>query len=170
MGDVVDIISGVSYSKEDIRKSGIRILRGGNIQDGHIINTTDDIYIDGVYRNKLNAVTKGDIVLVASTGSQTLIGKTGYANESLQDTQIGAFLRIIRPKLLDISPFLNIVFSSNYYKNYIRDLAKGTNINNVKNGYIEKFCFAMPPIEEQRRIVAIIKDLFATIDSIIAEL
>ena len=32
LGDIADIIGGVAYSPEDVCSSGIRILRGGNIQ------------------------------------------------------------------------------------------------------------------------------------------
>ena len=170
MGCVVDIVSGVSYSKSDIRESGIRILRGGNIQNGTINEALDDVFIDTKYRNESNTIKKCDIVLVASTGSQTLIGKTGYVKESSHNTQIGAFLRIIRPKFCDISPFLNLVFNSNYYKDYIRTIAKGTNINNIKNSYIENLCFGMPPLKEQVRIVNEVNKIFTLLDTITAEL
>ena len=170
LNSVVDIISGVSYAKSDIKESGVRILRGGNIQDGEIICLEDDVFIDQSYSNMVNSVVKGDIVLVASTGSPTLIGKTGYARITYPDTQIGAFLRIIRPKSSEISAYLNLIFNSDFYKNYIRSLAKGTNINNVKNGYIEQFEIALPPIQEQERIVMMVENIFISLDNITAGL
>lgn len=36
LGDIAEIIGGVSYSPKDICTDGIRILRGGNIQNQHI--------------------------------------------------------------------------------------------------------------------------------------
>jgi type I restriction enzyme S subunit len=170
MNNIVDIISGVSFTKMDIKKCGIRILRGGNIQDGEIVCLDDDVYVDVSYSNNINSIIEGDIVLVASTGSSTLIGKTGYARTTYQNTQIGAFLRIIRPKSINISGYLNLIFNSNYYKNYIRSLAKGTNINNVKNGYIEQFMVALPPIQEQNRIVSMVNNIFTKLNIITAEL
>ncbi len=170
MNNIVDIISGVSFTKMDIKKCGIRILRGGNIQDGEIVCLDDDVYVDVSYSNNINSIIEGDIVLVASTGSSTLIGKTGYARTTYQNTQIGAFLRIIRPKSINISAYLNLIFNSNYYKNYIRSLAKGTNINNVKNGYIEQFMVALPPIQEQNRIVSMVNNIFTKLNIITAEL
>ena len=170
LNSIVDIISGVSYAKSDIKENGVRILRGGNIQDGEIICLEDDVFIDQSYSNIVNSVVKGDIVLVASTGSPTLIGKTGYARITYPDTQIGAFLRIIRPKTSEISAYLNLIFNSDFYKNYIRSLAKGTNINNVKNGHIQQFKIALPPIQEQERIVRMVGDIFTSLDNITAEL
>ena len=170
LNSIVDIISGVSYAKSDIKENGVRILRGGNIQDGEIICLEDDVFIDQSYSNIVNSVVKGDIVLVASTGSPTLIGKTGYARITYPDTQIGAFLRIIRPKTSEISAYLNLIFNSDFYKNYIRSLAKGTNINNVKNGYIEQLEVALPPIQEQERIVKMVENIFISLDNITAGL
>jgi len=170
MGDLSNIISGVSYAKTDIRPNGIRILRSGNIQDGKIVLFEDDIFIDNAYYKDINTVKVGDIILVASTGSSTLIGKTGYAYKSYQGTQIGAFLRIIRPKFLDIGLYLNMIFLSDYYREYIRALAKGTNINNVKNVHIEQFIIPIPPFKEQQRMVNAIVNIWKSLDSITAEL
>ncbi len=170
MGDLSNIISGVSYAKTDIRPNGIRILRSGNIQDGKIVLFEDDIFIDNAYYKDINTVKVGDIILVASTGSSTLIGKTGYTYKSYQGTQIGAFLRIIRPKFLDIGLYLNMIFFSDYYREYIRALAKGTNINNVKNVHIEQFIIPIPPFKEQQRMVNAIVNIWKSLDSITAEL
>lgn len=166
MKHLIKIVSGVSYKKEDITVSGIRILRGGNIQDGQILLCEDDVYIDKKYANEENSLHKNDIVLVASTGSSLLIGKTGFAQKTLIDTQIGAFLRILRPNIQETSKYINLIFSSDYYREYIRSLAKGTNINNVKSAHIENFIISFPPLAEQRRIVAKVEELFALLDRI----
>ena len=170
MGEMVRIISGVAYSKSDVTISGIKVIRGGNIQAGEIIECDDDVYIDNRYADPTNNIYKGDIVLVASTGSQQLIGKTGFATRDYVQTQIGAFLRILRPKDIRCADFLNLFFQSDYYRQYIRSLAKGTNINNVKNSYIEDFVIGLPPLQEQNRIVAFTNKIFYMMDEILAGL
>ena len=170
MGEMVRIISGVAYSKSDVTISGIKVIRGGNIQAGEIIECDDDVYIDSRYADSNNNIYKGDIVLVASTGSQQLIGKTGFATRDYVLTQIGAFLRILRPKDIRCADFLNLIFQSDYYREYIRSLAKGTNINNVKNSYIDDFVIGLPPLQEQNRIVAITNKIFYMMDEILADL
>ena len=166
IGDIADIIGGVSYKKEDIKIKGIRVLRGGNIQDGIIVPAEDDVFIVDTYYNENNAVKKGDIVVVASTGSSVLIGKTGFATNDIPQTQIGAFLRLVRPNKQVLPNYLNALFLSDYYKTYIRNIAKGSNINNIKNSYLTDFVIALPPYQEQLRIVARIEELFAVLDSI----
>lgn len=170
MSELVNIISGVSYAKAGVSVSGIKVIRGGNIQDGEIIECDDDVYIDSSYADLTNNITKGDLVLVASTGSQTLIGKTGFATRDYKNTQIGAFLRILRPRDIRCAEFLNLIFQSYYYRQYIRSLAKGTNINNVKNSYIEDFVIGLPPLQEQNRIVAFTNKIFYMIDEILTDL
>lgn len=170
MSELVNIISGVSYSKADLSASGIKVIRGGNIQDGEIIECVDDVYINSRYEDSTNNIVKGDLVLVASTGSQTLIGKTGFATRDYKNTQIGAFLRILRPKDIRCADFLNLIFQSDYYRQYIRSLAKGTNINNVKNSYIEDFVIGLPPLQEQNRIVTFTNQIFNMMDEILADL
>ena len=170
MSDLVNIISGVSYSKSDVSASGIKVIRGGNIQAGEIIEFDDDVYIDSRYFDATNNIYKGDLVLVASTGSQQLIGKTGFAKRDYTNTQIGAFLRILRPKDIRCADFLNLIFQSEYYRQYIRSLAKGTNINNIKNSYIEDFIVGVPPVQEQNRIVCYTEKLFKMMDEILADL
>ena len=169
LGEVANIISGVSYNKKDISNNGIRILRGGNIQNSKVLILEDDIFISENYKNETNSVKIGDIVIVASTGSNLLIGKAGFIKKDLDNTQIGAFLRIIRP-ISDICSFLQLIFISDFYRTYIRDLAKGTNINNIKNEYLTEFIIPLPPLAEQHRIVQQIENYFTAFDQIENEL
>lgn len=166
MGDVISLISGTSYNKNDIQPSGIKILRGGNVQNGEIIEKEDDVFVQIGRESCECNVKTGDIVIVASTGSADLIGKAAYVRNEYEHTQIGAFLRIARPKLYKMSPYLNLIFSTDLYRTHIRTKAKGTNINNIKASYINEFVIPIPPLEEQRRIVTAIDKHFCFIRKI----
>ena len=170
INDVCSIIGGVSYNKVDIQDTGIRVLRGGNIQRGKVFYCSDDVFIPFSYQNKENQVQYGDIIVVASTGSQTLIGKTGFVDRDIPKTQIGAFLRIVRPKQKTLSPYIRLLFQTDAYKDYIRNVAKGSNINNVKNAHLQNFQICLPPLEEQQRIVQKIEELFSSLDDILTAL
>ena len=166
VNDVCSIIGGVSYNKADIQDTGIRVLRGGNIQNGKVIDCFDDVFIPLSYQNNDNQVQHGDIIVVASTGSQTLIGKTGFADRDIPKTQIGAFLRIVRPKQKALSPYIRFIFQTDAYKDYIQNMAKGSNINNVKNAHLQNYQICLPPLEEQQRIVEKIGEIFSSLDDI----
>ena len=171
LGDIIEIISGTSYQKTDITATtrGLKILRGGNIQNGQIILRDDDVYISDKLINERVNVKKGDIVLVASTGSSELIGKAAISLIDYPRTQIGAFLRIIRSRSMELSDYLGIIFQSELYKNHIREVAKGTNINNIKASYLTEFIIPIPPLAEQRRIIEKIRSLFAILSSLLKD-
>ena len=154
LGRLVEIVSGVSYQKGDIRNDGIRILRGGNLkEDNHLYLNDDDVFISRSYATEENTVRKGDIVVVASTGSATVIGRPAIADADMPGVQIGAFLRIVRSRKAELAKWLQLIFRSNFYRKHIRESSKGTNINNLKNEYITEFCIPLPPLAEQKRIV-----------------
>ena len=163
---LIRIISGVSYDKNDVATKGIRILRGGNINDLRVTPFSDDVYLPETYYDPDKQVQIDDVLIVASTGSKEVIGKAGYVIEPLENTQIGAFLRIVRPLLKWYAPYVKLIFATEYYREHIRHLSGGTNINNIKADYINAFLISLPPYAEQIRIAERINSLFEQIDII----
>ena len=159
LGSLLQVISGVSYKKGDVQKGGIRVLRGGNIQNMQVLLEEDDVFLPTSYNDEIKQVRYGDILIVASTGSKTVIGKAGFVDRDIPNTMIGAFLRICRPHFDFLVPFLKYLFESDFYRKHIRNLAQGTNINNVNESYITEFVIPLPPLAEQKRIVAKLEEL-----------
>ena len=112
LGELVRVIGGVSYKKTDVSQTGLRVLRGGNIQAMRVLINDDDVCLPFEYRDDEKQVQVGDIVIVASTGSKTVIGKAGYVDRELPDTMIGAFLRICRPVYMATVDYLHCIFDS----------------------------------------------------------
>lgn len=161
LGEIIRVLGGVSYDKKDVTKTGYRILRGGNIQQMKILLDETDVFLPEKYRDEDKLIRKGDILIVASTGSKAVIGKAGFVDLDVSDIMIGAFLRICRPYSLDMAGYLRCLFESEFYRKHIRDLAQGTNINNVKESYITEFVIPLPPLAEQKRIVAAIEKMLS---------
>lgn len=165
-GEIVYVIGGTSYAKGDVSLNGIRILRGGNLTNSEVTYSDDDIFVPVKYSDKEKTIQKNDVLIVASTGSSTGIGKSGIVSKSDESAQIGAFLRIIRPCSKSVSQYVDLFYLSNEYVGRIRALAKGTNINNIKEKYITEMLLPLPPLPEQRRIVDKIDRAFAQISII----
>ena len=134
--------------------SGIRILRGGNIQSYKLILEDSDVFLPLEYRDEEKNIQPGDTILVASTGSKAVIGKPAFVDKEYPNTQIGAFLRIARPIDPIIADYIALIFETEYYREHIRHSVQGTNINNIKAEYIENLLIPLPPHEEQVRVLA----------------
>ena len=139
LGNIAEIIGGVSYSPKDICTDGIRILRGGNIQNQRIELKIDDVFLPISYKDNISQIYVGDTIIVASTGSVDVLGKAATCFQYTEDVQIGAFLRIIRPKADKYTMLISSALNSDYFKRYIKAQAKGTSINNITLGYLRDF-------------------------------
>ena len=139
LGEIADIIGGVAYRPSDICDYGIRILRGGNINSRNIMLKDDDVFLPLSYTDQENQVHFGDTILVASTGSVDVLGKAATCFEEIPFTQIGAFLRIIRPKEQCYTMLISIAVNSEYFAKYIKSQARGTSINNITINYLKEF-------------------------------
>lgn len=168
MKNMMQVIGGVTYDKNDVSEAGIRILRGGNIlADNTIAFFADDVFLPVTYENKANQVYVGDIVVVASTGSTAVIGKPAFIDREMPQTQIGGFLRIVRPTNSTIAEWLPIIFQSDYYRSTIASLAKGTNINNVKAGHLEEFLLPVPTTNELKVVANCVSAIATKINPIV---
>ena len=152
LGDIADFISGVSYTPNDITAEGIRILRGGNIQNGVILQKTDDVFLPISYANNENQVHKYDTVIVSSTGSVEALAKAATCFDDMPDTQIGAFLRIIRPKERKYAMLVSAWCTSQHFRNYLISQAKGTSINNIRTDFLANFAVPVPTEKEIEEI------------------
>ena len=160
LGTLVTMVSGTSYKKHEVRQEGIRILRGGNLSENGIVRFfEDDVFVDDSHCDPEKTVKEGDIIVVGSTGSKKAIGRPGFVEKSLPNTQIGAFLRIIRPN--HCPEWSKLIFMTEYYRKHIRENATGTNINNIKETHIVDFLVPFPPRAEQDRIANRIDELLA---------
>ena len=168
--NISEIIRGVSYSKDDAFQEEFEnsclILRGGNVQDGNIVEGKDNVYVDCKYIKKEQLVRESDVLIVGSTGSKQLIGKAATIREDNELISFGAFLMILRAHKKINGWYFSYYFQTDFYRESIRNLAGGVNINNIRKEYIENLVFPLPPLTEQDRIVEKLDSLFAHLESI----
>ena len=157
LGDYIEQIRGVSYKPEDLRSDlnsdSILLLRANNILDGKINH--DEVQF--VSREKVSAaqiIREGDILMSASSGSLKHVGKVAICTKSVEGETFGAFCKVIRSSGSLLSDYIAIYLSSPDCRKIIEMRAKGANINNIKNEYIDKLKIPLPSIEIQKKIVA----------------
>lgn len=168
LGNFIDLLRGVSYKKHDVHNEKMEndclILRGGNIIEGGLDLNADNVYVDKSLVSEAQLIRKNDIIIVSSTGSVKVIGRAGLAFYDYNDVAFGAFLTLARPKNGCNKSFVDLFFQSFLYRQSIRELASGVNINNIRSEYITNMTFPLPPFLEQQRIVERIEELFAKLD------
>ncbi len=169
LGDFIDTYRGVSYKKTDAHSERLEndclIMRGGNIDEGKINTETDNVYVDKSLVSQNQFVQKNDVIIVTSTGSTKVIGRAGISYQNYSDVAFGAFLTLARPNGKAEKAFVNQYFQSPLYRERIRHLASGVNINNIRLEYITESPFPLPPtLAEQQRIVNRIETMFEKLD------
>lgn len=168
VGVLSSLHRGVSYKKDDAhsvkQENDCLVMRGGNIGEGYIDIDADNVYVDLRLVSEDQLVKKNDVIIVASTGSTKVIGRAGISLADYPDVAFGAFLMAVRPNKKAVPRYLDYYFQSDLYRNRIRDLASGVNINNIRADYITESPYPLPPFAEQQRIVDRIESLFAKLD------
>jgi type I restriction enzyme S subunit len=108
--------------------------------------------------------TTGDIVLVREGGGT---GKAALVEDG-QRFSLGQRVMMLRPDQKQISPrfFLYELLSPLIYDDQIVPLSKGSASPHLNIGALRQFKFLLPPLEEQRRIVAYLDGLKAKVDAL----
>ena len=159
IGNISTQIRGVSYSKSDaisnMQEDYLPVLRANNIQEQGLI-LEDFVYVPESKISEKQRILAGDVLIAASSGSISLVGKAASAKENI-NAGFGAFCKILRPntELVDPRYFANY-FQTQKYRQIISNLAAGANINNLKNEHLDDLEIPLPPLAEQRRIASIL--------------
>jgi len=166
LGDVLRIIRGVSYKKEQAsstpRASYVPLLRATNIGAG--LDFDELVYVPNSCVDQEQMLVAGDIVVASSSGSKTVVGKASRLTADWHGS-FGAFcmgLRVVPP--VD-SQYICYFMQTHEYRHQISELASGSNINNLRRDHIESFPFRLSPLPEQHRLVEKIEELFSDLDA-----
>jgi len=160
ISEIAQQVRGVSYNKSQVSNNHsegfIPILRAGNIQNGSLILDQDIVFVPEKCVSSQQLLRPGDIVLAASSGSLDVVGKAAQIKNQWFGS-FGAFCKVVRATSDRIDPrYLHHFFQSSGYRRRVSSLAAGANINNLKNEHIDTLEIPIPPLEEQRRIAAIL--------------
>jgi type I restriction enzyme, S subunit len=158
IAEVAEQIRGVSYGKADVidrpAEGFLPVLRANNITDDGL-KLDDLVYVRADKVSAKQQVRSGDIVIAASSGSISVVGKAAQAEDDL-NMGFGAFCKVVRPSPKVHARYIGHFFKTQDYRRRMSALAAGANINNLKNEHIDEIAIPLPPLEEQKRIAAIL--------------
>lgn len=144
------------------RKSGIPFLRSQNVHnDGFQLD--DVAFIDPQIHKKMKGtrVLPGDLLLNITGGS---IGRCCQVPENFEEANVSQHVAIIRPAVIGMADFLHELILSPYFQSFIFDEQTGAGRGGLPKKRMDKIAVALPPLQEQRRIVAKVDTLLALCD------
>lgn len=153
LGEIGEVISGLTYSPSDLRKEGLLVLRSSNIKN-RLLKLEDKVYVRSDIEN-YNQVLKNDILICVRNGSKPLIGKNIIISNEIENQAFGAFMSVFRS---EINEFLFHLFDTDVYR---REIHKnlGATINSINTGNLKKFKFNIPSIEESKKLTKFFNSL-----------
>ncbi len=171
LSSVTSIKSAKRIMKSDWSESGVPFYRTREIvklsRDGYVNNElfiSHELYKE--LKEKYGVPSEADIMLTA-VGT---IGATYIVKHNDLFYYKDASVLCIHPSIALYSKYLSILFSCSLVQKQMKNNSKGTTVDTITIEKAGNYIFPLPPLNEQKRIVAKIEELFQVLDSIEASL
>lgn len=168
LGKLLDDLKYGTSQKSEKKEKGTPILRIPNIGDGVIVQ--DDLKYSELTKNEYERLklVPGDILLIRSNGSVSLVGKAAIVSEQESGFAYAGYLIRLRCNKEKILPeFLNLALASFDLRLQIELPARSTSgVNNINSEEVRALIVPTPSIEEQKEIVRSVENLFGIANKI----
>jgi len=169
---IAKVQSGYAFKSENFKPSGVRLLRNTNILPGEIY-WDDAVYLDPSEANRYPSyvLQEGDVLisldrpLISSGIKVARIGEADLPALLLQ--RVGRFL--LKPTEID-ADFLYAFLQSSRFIDAISGHDQSLGVPHISPGQVESVEIPRLPLDDQRRIVARLKQQLAEADALRAAL
>ncbi len=159
LGEICSKIgSGSTPKGSNYSKSGFPFFRSQNIYNDGLV--FDDIkFVSDEVQKQMNGtvVLANDILLNITGGS---LGRCALVSANFEEGNVSQHVCIIRPIQVDREYFHKVVLSP-YFQKFIFSSTTGAGREGLPKYNLERFVIPIPPISEQKRIVAEIEKQLA---------
>jgi len=147
---------GTSLKKSDYRPGGIPVINPQNLKDGVVVVTpTTCVGDETIQRLSSFRVNKGDVVLAR----RGVMGRCAVIGEREQGWLCGTGSMVLRPTPDVLPEYLALSLRSPRTVARLQGESVGSTMMNLNQRILLSLPFAVPPIEEQERIVAKVHEL-----------
>jgi type I restriction enzyme S subunit len=166
LGEIAQIIRGVTFGAADARSAWalgtLPVLRAGNISS--TLKLSDGlVWVDSRLIATTQMLHLGDIAVCMSSGSASVVGKSAPLVEPFAGS-VGAFCAIVRPGPRVDPAYLAGFMRSPAFWSWRGRSAQGVGIQNLKVTGLSELSVPLPPLDDQRRIAARLREQLAEID------
>ena len=159
MKDCAAIIGGYAFPSASIKgEKGVRVIRISDISEKGFVNKSVVRYNGHENLNKFKIIPQD--ILIAMTGGT--VGKSLFVQQMEEEMLLNQRVAIIRNNG-QYAPYIDIVVKSPHIKSFINDKKNSTN-DNISMGDINSFLVPLPPLAEQKRIVAKLEELLPIVE------
>ena len=166
LGDVCEFSRGLTYSKSDEVQFSLNVvLRSNNVdlETGRLVLDELKYIRDSIEIPTSKRVAKGAILMCTANGSKQHLGKVALIDGDY-NYAFGGFMGLLTPNASIDSRYLYWQLMSFEFKRLVTTLTDGANINNLKFADISQFTFLLPPLSEQKEIVARLERELAAVE------
>ena len=163
--NISTILNGYAFkSSEYVSSNGIRIIRIANVQDGYIEDKLPQYYPKSKSSDIGHFLLEYNDLLMSLTGN---VGRVGILPNSLLPAALNQRVACIRENRSIVNKYyLFYLFQSNKFCSECIKSAKGVAQLNISTEWLKSYTILLPPLAEQKRIVAKIEEIFAQLDAI----
>lgn len=153
LGSVADILSGFAFKSEWFQNAGTPVIRIGDICDEKI-NTFTCVAVDeNSHKIPESCRARNGDILMALSGATT--GKIGVVRANLEGALVNQRIAIIRSPEPTTQQYIQYVFTGHLLECLLKR-AWGAAQANLSPKALRELEIPIPPLEEQRRIAAIL--------------
>ena len=168
LSDVAEILNGYAFKSKNYVNKGIRVIRIANVQNGYICDEKPCFYpVETQDEIQQYMLREGDL-LVSLTGN---VGRVGILNKDMLPAALNQRVCCIRiNENYVLAKYLYFYFMRSQFVRECISASSGVAQLNLSPSWLKKKDIPVPPIEEQRRIVSRIEELFSELDSAVETL
>lgn len=172
LGWVIDEPKYGTSKKCDYNYEGVGVLRIPNV----VLGTVDTSDLKGAqfeaHEKRVYALRKGDILVIRSNGSRSIVGKCALISEAEEQYLYAGYLIRLRSNSAAVLPeYLATLLSCHLLRNQIEQKAKSTSgVNNINSTEIQSLVVPLCSLSEQQEVIKQLSESLSAIDSAQAEI
>ena len=166
--ELVRFFKGLNITKADLIPEGANVISYGQIHskenDGRSLKDSFLRHTSFELTNEAARLSFGDIVFADTSEDQAGIGNC-VLNDRHDPVWAGYHTVTARPRNPEIAPYLTVLFQSNWWRDQLRRSSDGVKVYSVTQRSLGNTRVVLPPLPEQRRIVAHLDSVCSELDA-----